>query len=55
MDTIQEYCQFCPHAFHGTEKCPAEKCRCQGKQKWWQKALGSLGNAIGESLFGGNR
>lgn len=25
------------------------------KPKWWKQALNGLGNAIGESLFGGNR
>ena len=25
------------------------------KPPWWKQALSSLGNAIGESLFGGNR
>jgi hypothetical protein len=25
------------------------------KKKWWQQALDGLGNAIGESLFGGGR
>lgn len=25
------------------------------KTPWWKQALASLGNAIGESLFGGNR
>jgi len=51
----QQFCSFCPHAAHGTEKCTVEKCHCKGKAKWWQKALSGLGNAIGESLFGGDR
>lgn len=25
------------------------------KKSWWKKTLDSLGNAIGESLFGGDR
>lgn len=49
----QQVCSFCPHEFHGVANCP--NCRCKGKAKWWQKAFDSLGNAIGESLFGGNR
>jgi hypothetical protein len=48
-------CSYCPHVFHGTAKCGVLTCRCKGKKKWWQTALASLGNAIGESLFGGNR
>jgi len=48
-----EVCQFCPHAAHGLEKC--SQCKCKGKQGFWKGLLSGLGNAIGESLFGGNR
>jgi len=44
-------CQFCPHRFHGTARCP--DCKCKGKAPWWKQMLNGLGNAIGESLFGG--
>lgn len=47
--TDEKFCQFCPHEFHGTEKC--SQCRCKGKPRWWQKVLGSLGSAIGEAKF----
>jgi hypothetical protein len=52
-EQAQKFCNFCPHPEHGTTKCA--KCRCKGKQRWWQSALSGLGNAIGESLFGGSR
>lgn len=45
------FCQFCPHEFHGTERC--KQCRCKGKARWWQKFLGGLGDAIGQAKFGG--
>jgi hypothetical protein len=50
---VPPVCDFCPHAFHGGAKCPL--CRCKDKPRWWQKVFGGLGNAIGESLFGGDR
>jgi hypothetical protein len=52
-DEVVEICLWCPHPEHGTTKCA--KCRCKGKQRWWKSALSRLGNAIGESLFGGSR
>lgn len=49
-------CAFCQHPDHpvGT-KCgapnPVKPCKCKGKPGFWS----NLGNAIGESLFGGDR
>jgi len=43
------FCQFCPHAAHGTERC--SRCHCKGKARWWQKLFGGLGEAIGEAKF----
>ena len=45
-------CLYCAHSLH-VGKCPA--CKCKGKAGWFKQMLNSLGNAIGESLFGGGR
>jgi hypothetical protein len=47
-----EICQYCPHPFH-IGRCL--QCKCKGKPGWFSRMLGGLGNAIGESLFGGSR
>lgn len=49
-------CLYCGHALHSRgEKCgvpnPVRPCKCKAGAHWWD----ALGNAIGESLFGGNR
>jgi hypothetical protein len=47
-------CLYCPHPVHPKgEKC--SQCKCKGKPGWFKSMLGGLGNAVGESLFGGNR
>lgn len=53
--TIQQ-CEFCPHPSHPSGiKCgvpnPVKPCKCKAKPGFWS----NLGNAIGESFFGGNR
>ena len=59
------FCEFCPHPLHTGQRCPnwhfadggmtKVYCKCKGKAPWWKKLAGGLGNAIGESLFGGDR
>ena len=53
-------CAYCPHPYHAVgTKCgvpnPVKPCKCKGKQGFWKGLGDGLGNAIGESLFGGNR
>lgn len=49
-------CPYCSHPAHPRgQKCgapnPVKPCKCKAGAKWWDK----LGDAIGESLFGGER
>jgi hypothetical protein len=53
MPTTTQFCNFCPHPAHPKHRC--EICGCKNKLSWWKSALSGLGNAIGESLFGGSR
>jgi hypothetical protein len=50
-----QLCAYCPHPYHGTERCgvpnPKKPCKCKNQPGFWE----NLGNAIGEALFGGNR
>ena len=50
-------CSYCPHPAHPGEKCPngiPKACKCKGKPGFWRSVGDGLGNAIGESFFGGN-
>ncbi len=47
-------CEFgCGHPQHTGHPCPL--CKCKGKKGFWRSMLDGLGDAIGESLFGGDR
>lgn len=55
-ETPIQICMYCPHPVHPRgQKCgapnPKKPCKCKAGAGFWD----SLGNAIGESLFGGNR
>ena len=60
MNNIQTICSFCNHAIHPVgQKCgvlndKGKPCKCKGKQGFWSGLVSGLGNAIGESLFGGS-
>jgi hypothetical protein len=55
------FCDFCGHASHAKgQKCGVvqdngKPCKCKATAGFWSGFLSGLGNAIGESLFGGNR
>ncbi len=47
------WCEYCDHPAHPGAKCA--HCKCKGKPGFWQRMFDGLGNAIGETLYGGNR
>jgi hypothetical protein len=55
--TPPQLCAHCPHAAHaqgvkcGVIKPNGKACKCKAQPGFFE----GLGNAIGESLFGGNR
>jgi hypothetical protein len=56
MADTNAVCAYCGHDFHAEGvRCghpnPKKPCKCKAKPGFWA----ALGNALGESLFGGNR